>query len=304
MFFVSLKRIARYGYQSFLRDKGSSIALLFIMVFTLSGVTSLFLVRGATTFLVLALESRVDVSAYFVKETPEQSILDVQTQLTQLSEIRDVKYVSQEDALKKFTETNQNDPVILSSLEEVGQNPLLASLNIRTWKQGDYAKVVDILQEREDFAPIIEKIDYRDRQPVIEKIGALTAGIQTIGFLVVFVLGMAVVLVAFNTTKLAMYHARKEIEVMRLVGASNAFIRGPFFMHGALVGVIASFITTLLFIAPVFLVSGFVERLLPGFSLAGYFFSNILIIISLQLLVGIGLGILSSAIAMRKYLEV
>ncbi len=304
MFFVSLKRIARYGYQSFLRDKGSSVALLFIMVFTLSLVTALFLVRGATTFLVLALESRVDVSAYFVKETPEQSILDVQTQLTHLSEIRDVRYVSQEDALKKFTETNQDDLVILSSLEEVGGNPLLASLNIRTWKQGDYAKVVDFLQNKEDFAPLIEKIDYQDRQPVIEKIGALTTGIQTIGFIMVLVLGLAVVLVAFNTTRLAIYHARKEIEVMRLVGASNAFIRGPFFIHGALVGVIASFITTLLFIAPVFLISGFVERLLPGFSLTGYFLSNIFLIILLQLVVGIGLGILSSAIAMRKYLEV
>src|SRR3989344_57607 len=303
MFFVSLKRIARYGYQSFLRDKGSSIALLFIMVFTLSGVTSLFLVRGATTFLVLALESRVDVSAYFVKETPEQSILDVQTQLTQLSEIRDVKYVSQEDALKKFTETNQNDPVILSALQEVGRNPLLASLNIRTWEQGDYAKVVDMLQEG-DSASIIEKIDYQDRRPTIEKIGALTTGIQTIGFLVVLMFGIAVMLVAFNTTRLAIYHARKEIEVMRLVGASNAFIRGPFFMQGALIGFIASIITTLLFIAPVFLVSGFVERLLPGFSLAGYFLSNLFLIILLQLVVGIGLGVLSAAIAMRRYLEV
>ena len=304
MFFVSLKRIARYGYQSFLRDKGSSVALLFIMVFTLSFVTALFLVRGATNFLVLALESRVDVSAYFVKETPEQSILDVQTQLTQLPEIRDVRYVSQEDALKKFTEANKNDPVILSSLEEVGQNPLLASLNIRTWKQGDYAKVVDLLQNKEDFAPIIEKIDYQDRQPVIEKIGALTTGIQTIGFIMVLVLGIAVVMVAFNTTRLAMYHARKEIEVMRLVGASNAFIRGPFLIHGALVGVIASFITTLLFLTPVFLASGFVERLLPGFSLAQYFLSNIFLIIFLQLAVGVGLGVLSAAIAMRKYLEV
>src|SRR3989344_9340853 len=102
MFFVSLKRIARYGYQGFLRDKGSSMALLFIMVLTLSCVTSLFLLRGATSFLVLALESRVDVSAFFLKETQEQNILDVQTELLQLSEIRDVKYVYQEDALKKF----------------------------------------------------------------------------------------------------------------------------------------------------------------------------------------------------------
>ena len=303
MFFVSLKRIARYGYQSFLRDKGSSIALLFIMVLTLSGVTSLFLVRGAASFLVLALESRVDVSAYFFKETPEQSILDAQTQLLQLPEIRDVKYVSQEDALKKFTEANQNDPVILSALQEVGRNPLLASLNIRTREQGDYAKVVDTLQ-RGDFASIIEKIDYEDRRPTIEKIGALTTGIQTIGFLVVLLFGIAVVLVAFNTTRLAVYHARREISVMRLVGASNAFIRGPFFMQAALIGVIASIVTTVLFVAPVFLVSGFVERLLPGFSLAGYFLSNIFLIILIQLVVGIGLGVLSAAIAMRRYLEV
>lgn len=303
MFFVSLKRIARYGYQSFLRDKGSSMALLFIMVLTLSGVMSLFLVRGAMGFLVVALESRVDVSAYFLKETPEQNILDVQTQLLSLPEIRDVRYVSQEDALKKFTEANQNDPVILSSLQAVGGNPLLASLNIRTWKQGDYAKVVSALQEG-DSASIIEKIDYQDRRPTIEKIGALTTGIQTIGFLIVLLFGVAVMLVAFNTTRLAIYHARKEIEVMRLVGASNAFIRGPFFMQGALVGVIASIVTTVLFVAPVFLVSGFVERLLPGFSLAGYFLSNILLIILLQLFVGIGLGVLSAAIAMRRYLEV
>lgn len=303
MFFVSLKRIARYGYQSFLRDKGSSMALLFIMVLTLSGVTSLFLVRGAMGFLVVALESRVDVSAYFLKETPEQNILDVQTQLLSLPEIRDVRYVSQEDALKKFTEANQNDPVILSSLQAVGGNPLLASLNIRTWRQGDYTKVVDALQEG-DSASIIEKIDYQDRRPTIEKIGALTTGIQTIGFLIVLLFGIAVMLVAFNTTRLAIYHARKEIEVMRLVGASNAFIRGPFFMQGALIGSIASFITTLLFVAPVFLVSGFVERLLPGFSLAQYFLSNILLIILIQLFVGIGLGVLSAAIAMRRYLEV
>ncbi len=303
MFFVSLKRIARYGYQSFLRDKGSSMALLFIMVLTLSGVTSLFLVRGAMGFLVVALESRVDVSAYFLKETPEQNILDVQTQLLSLPEIRDVRYVSQEDALKKFTETNQNDPVILSSLQAVGGNPLLASLNIRTWRQGDYTKVVDALQEG-DAASIIEKIDYQDRRPTIEKIGALTTGIQTIGFLVVLLFGIAVMLVAFNTTRLAIYHARKEIEVMRLVGASNAFIRGPFFMQSVLVGSIASIVTTLLFIAPVFLVSGFVERLLPGFSLAQYFLSNILLIILIQLVVGIGLGVLSAAIAMRRYLEV
>jgi cell division transport system permease protein len=266
-------------------------------------VTSLFLVQGAMGFLVQALESRVDVSAYFISDTEEQNILDVQKQLLQLPEIRDVKYVSKEDALKKFTDAHQNDPTVLAALQAVGQNPLLPSLNIRTWKQGDYAKVVNFLSDGE-AAGIIQKVDYQDRRPVIEKINAVTTGIQTLGFIIILIFGIAVVLVSFNTTRLAIYHARKEIEVMRLVGASNSFIRGPFFMQGVLVGVIATVITNLLFILPVFLLSGFVEQLLPGFSLVRYFFFHLPILILLQLAAGIGLGILSSAIAMKRYLEV
>ncbi len=303
MFFVSLKRIFRYGYQGFFRDRGSTAATLFIMVLTLCGVVSLFLLRGTMGFLVQALESRVDVSVYFIREAPEQSILDVQAVLVQLPEIRDVRYVSKEDALKNFTETHENDPTTLAALQTVGSNPLLASLNIRTLEQGDYAKVVEFLEQGE-AAPIIEKIDFQDRQPVIEKIGAMTTGIQTMGFIVILIFALAVILVAFNTIRLALYHARKEIEVMRLVGASNIFIRGPFFVQGALVGVLGTFITTLLFILPVFFLNPFVEHLLPGFSLLGYFFSHMFIIILIQLVVGVGLGIVASAIAMRRYLEV
>ncbi|MDO8470637.1 MAG: permease-like cell division protein FtsX [bacterium] len=303
MIWASFKRVLRYGYQSFMRDKGSSGATLLIMVVTLASITSLLLLRGAVGFLVDSLEQRVDVSAYFYETTQEQQILDLKTQLLLMPEIKEVTYTSQEEALATFREAHKDDPIIISSLDTVGKNPLLASLNMRTKEFGDYAKAVEFLQGQ-DYAPLISKIDYQDRAPVIRQIYSLTSGIQLFGILMSIGFAIIVVLVTFNTVRLAIYNASKEIEIMRLVGASSAFIRGPFIIQGVIVGIVASIITTLLFIPIVFLLNGFTEHLLPGFELSGYFFSQFFLILFLQLICGVGLGVLSSLFAIRKYLRI
>lgn len=303
MMWASFKRILRYGHQSFMRDKGSSGATLLIMVVTLTSITSLVLLRGAVGFLVDSLEKRVDVSAYFYETTKEQQILDLKEQLLLMPEIKHVTYTSSEEALVTFREAHKDDPIILSSLETVGKNPLLASLNMKTKNFGDYAKAVEFL-EGQDYAPLISKIDYQDRAPVIQQIYSLTSGIQMFGILVSIGFSIIVMLVTFNTVRLAIYNASKEIEVMRLVGASNAFIRGPFIVQGIIVGVVASLVTLLLFVPIVFLLNGFAERLLPGFELSTYFFSQIPLLLLLQLICGIGLGVFSSLFAIRRYLQV
>lgn len=303
MMWASFKRILRYGHQSFMRDKGSSGATLLIMVVTLTSITSLVLLRGAVGFLVDSLEKRVDVSAYFYDTTQEQQILDLKEQLLLMPEIKDVTYTSQEEALAIFREAHKDDPIIISSLETVGKNPLLASLNMRTKEFGDYAKAVEFLQGQ-DYAPLISKIDYQDRAPVIKQIYSLTSGIQLAGIFMSIAFSIIVILVTFNTVRLAIYNASKEIEVMRLVGASGAFIRGPFIIQGVIVGAASSMITLLLFTPIVFLLNGFVERLLPGFELSAYFFSQIPFLLLLLLVCSIGLGVLSSLFAIRTYLRI
>ena len=300
--FTELKRISRYGYQSFLRDKGSSVATVFVMVIAISLVTFLMLFQGTAAFVITSLESRVDISAYFLGTVFEEEILQVRDELVKLDEVRDVQYVSKDMALETFLEEHQGDEVILASLEAVGSNPLLSSLNIRTWESGSYLKVTEFLET--SFGGLISKVDFEEREPVIQRLDGLTSGIQTFGILFAVVLGIVAVLVAFNTIRLAIYSTREEIEVMRLVGASNWFIQGPFVVQGIIVGVIAALISLLLFIPATLFLSGPLENIISGFNIFSYFLSNIFIILLVQLLVGVALGVISSAIAVKRYLKV
>ncbi len=300
--FTEFKRISRYGYQSFMRDRGSSVATVVVMVVAISLVTLLMLFQGTSAFVITSLEGRVDISTYFLDTVFEEEILQVRDELVKLDEIRDVQYVSKDKALEKFVDEHKGDEVIISSLEAVGRNPLLASLNIRTWSSDSYLKVTDFLES--SFGGLISKVDFEEREPVIQRLDGLTSGIQTFGILFTIVLGIVAVLVAFNTIRLAIYSTREEIEVMRLVGASNWFIRGPFLIQGIIVGIVAALISLLLFIPATLFLAGPLENLISGFNIFQYFLSNILVILLVQLLVGIVLGVISSAIAVRKYLKV
>jgi len=300
--FTSFKRVWKYGYQAFLRDKGSSVATLVIMILTLSILTSLFLFQGVSSFLVKTLQDRVDISVYFHDFSTEDDILKVRNLILTIPEIRDVQYVSKEKALETFKEVHKNDRVVLESLAAVGTNPLSASLNIRTREANQYQDVVEFLEQGE-FSAFIEKVDFQDREPVIQRLSSLTSGIRLIGIILSVLLGLIAVLVTFNTIRLAIYNSKEEIEIMKLVGASHWFIRGPFLFEGVIAGSLASFIVLLLFIPITFGISPGLERLIPGFSLFSHFLSNFFTILLFQLIVGIALGTLSSLIAVRRYLK-
>jgi cell division transport system permease protein len=118
------------------------------------------------------------------------------------------------------------------------------------------------------------------------------------------VLALIAFLVAFNQVKLAIFNSREEIAVQRLVGASNWFIRGPFLVQGIISGFLAVLIALLIFFPLLFFLGPKMEILFPGLNLFSLFTANFFLILLLQILTGIGLGIISSLIAMRKYLKV
>ena len=129
------------------RDSGASLATLFIMVITLSLLTSLFFIRGISEYLIERLEDQIDISTYFTENATEEDILRVQQELGVLPEVREVRYVSKEEALEKFVKAHERDPVILDSLDAVGYNPLLASLNVKAWDAQQYERVSEVLEK-------------------------------------------------------------------------------------------------------------------------------------------------------------
>ena len=301
--FIAFQRGLKSGWEKFVRDKSSSSAALFVMVIVMSIVTMLFFLQGAASFMVVSLEESVDISTYLENDATGEDVAELKEELEAMPEVKEVTYVSKEKALERFVELHKQDEVILESLEIVGQNPLLASLNIKAFSASQYVAISEFL-ENTPLSFIINDVDYFDRAPVINRLSTLIAGIQTAVFLITLFAGFIAVLVAFNTIRLTIYGSREEIEVMRLVGASNWFIRGPFIIQGMIVGVLATLITTLLFFPLTLFVGIKLQSFAPGFELFSYFANNLLVIVFLQLAVGVGLGVISSLLALRRYLRV
>jgi len=300
--FTSLKRIIRSGWTSFCRNSGLSAATVFIMVMTITLITSLFLLQEATKFLIVKIQEKVDVSVYFKEEAPEKDILELQGELSKMPEIKDVEYISRDEALEIFVQKHENDQNLMESLKETG-NPFLAHLNVKTFEANQY-EIVSKFLENKSFQNLIQEVDYYQRKPIIERIFSLTANINRAGIIFSLIFGVIAVLIAFNTIRLAIYNLKEEVSIMRLVGASNWFIRGPFLVQGAISGIIAVLITLLITTAVCYFLNPKIEALTPGLNIFGYFIDNFWTIILIQLATGIGIGVFSSLIAMRKYLEV
>ena len=300
---TALKRVFKSGMVSFWRNRWISTATILIMVITLGLITSLFLVSVVANSILQDLEAKVDISVYFKLETPESDILKIKTELEGISDVKSIEYISRETALAKFEESHQNNPLIIKSLQELGENPLEASLNIKAKMIDNYESIASFL-ESPRFSGYVDTVNYRQNQKVIEKLSSILNTVRKSGFIAIFVLAFIAILVTFNTIRLTIYSMREEIGVMRLVGASNWYIRGPFIVEGVLHGLIASVLTTIFFYPLIWIISPKVAVFLTGIDLIGYFNSNFWSIFLLQTLVGVFLGIVSSLIAMRRYLKI
>ena len=298
---VLLKRIIRSGWLNFSRNSGLSLATIFIMVMTISLVTSLFLFRDITQFLISGLQEKVDISVYFKEAAPEEDILLFGEEIKKNPEVKNVEYVSREAALESFTQRYKDNPVIMESLAEV-ENPLLASLNIKAREASQYMTVANFL-ETSSYKNLIDKVDYYQRKPVIERIFSITSAINKTGIGLSLILAIVAILVAFNTIRLAIYNSKEEISFMRLVGASDWFIRGPFLVQGAISGFAAAIITLLIFTGALFFLGPKLEILFLGLNIFNSFTGNLGILFLIQIFTGVGLGGVSSIIAVRKYLK-
>ena len=302
MALTSFKRIFRQSLLNIRRQESVSVAAILILVITLTLIALLFVLRGLTLQTIHSLQDQIDVSVYFKEDVAEENIFATQDELKKLSEVKEVKYVSPDEALEQFREKYKEDPAVMESLDEVGKNPLLAALNVKVWEPPQYESVVNFLKAS-SFSDFIESIDYSQNKAVIERLFQITSGVTRWGLGVSLALGLMAALLIFNTVRIAISGTRQEIKVMHLVGADRRFLMGPFMVQGAIIGFIAVVIT-LLFLAIISLAIGSrISAFTAGFHPFQYLLSNFWMIFGAQLLVGVGIGVVSSWLAVRKYLR-
>ncbi len=299
---TSFIRIVKSGVLSFWRNKWLSSAAIFMMSLAIFGITSLILINVLINSLVTDLEDKIDVSVYFKLDTAEEDILKVRSDLVQLDEVKSVEYISTDEALANFKERHKDNEVLLQSLNELNTNPLEASLNIKANEASQYESIAKFFNQG-NYQDIIDKINYLENKAVIGRLSAITTAIRQVGFVVLLILAALAVLVTYNTIRLTIYSSRKEIKVMKLVGASNWFTRGPFVIEGVLYGFIAAFVALLVMYPILWYLSPKITSYLPGTDIFYFFQVNMIVLFFTQIVIGVVLGVASSIVAIRRYLD-
>ena len=276
------------------------------MINTLAVIVTIILLQAVLYSSLDVIRNKVDVTIYFNVGASESKIMFLRESLLKLPEVASVSYTSSEEVLKLFRERHQNDYPTIAALDEIGENPLGATLNIKTKEISQYENIANFLKSDNALvsgsSDIINHSNYYDNKLVIEKLNAIISGARRLGFLLTLYLVISAIIITYNTIRLTIFISKEEIGVMRLVGASKMRVRGPFMIEGAIYGVISSILILLLF-WPITAWLGRNMTLFLGLNLYDYYLSNFLQIFAIILLSGILLGVISSFLAVRKYLN-
>lgn len=300
---VTLSRIFKYGWQAFLRNGWLSVSTIGIMILALLVFEGLILFNVMAKGAINSLHEKIDISVYFKSNVSEDIILNLKRSLEGLVEVKGVEYVSRDEALEEFRARHSSDEVITQTLDELDSNPLLPSLNIKAKDSEKYGSIASYL-EKPSLSDQIEKVTYAQNKIVIERLNSLSDVLKKGGIGLTVFLTFLAAMVIFNTIRLTIFAASEQINIMRLVGASNSFIRGPYMIEGIIYGVIAAFVSFFIFIPFINMISPYISNFIPEINLKDYFAKEFITLIFYQLVFGIGLGVISSMIAIRRYLRI
>ncbi len=300
---ITLWRIIKYGFQSFRRNAWLSATTVGVMTLTLFVFLGIILFNALAANAVSEVKDKVDISVYFKSNVGEDNILNIKKTIEGMNEVKSVEYVSRDEALQEFKTAHASDTVIAATLDQLDTNPLLASLNIKAKDLSDYSSIASYLDSA-SLADVVQKVTYAQNALVISRLEKLLNGMNAAVLALTLFLVFLAVMVTFNTISLAIFSNKEQIGIMRVVGASNQFIRGPYVVEGIIYGVIAAVVSLVLFIPVVKAVSPQLALFVPSFDLSQYFLGSIGRFLGYQVLAGATLGIVSSTIAIHRYLKV
>ncbi len=308
MFFTKLKRVIKSGFISFWRNGSVSLAAVLVMIVTLSVILSLVLVGILLNSTLTGIKDRVDINVYITKTAEEPQILALKTALEKLPQVLTVSYQSRDEALVEFKARHQNDELILQALDEVSDNPLRASLTIKAVDPSQYETIANFLvsyaDQTQDQGKIIDKANYPNNKDAIDALSRIIASTKKLGLSLAIIFGFIATLITFNTIRLAIYVSRDEIAVMRLVGASRAFIRGPFIIAGLMYGIVATVSTMLIYWPIAKWMGPITVDIGTGINLYDYYTSHVFYLFGVIILISLVLGAVSSFLAIKRYLKV
>ncbi|TAL20327.1 ABC transporter permease [Patescibacteria group bacterium] len=302
--FISIARIIKFAAKDFWRNIWLSLVTTSILALALVSVNVLLVFNVLARQAVAAVEDRIDISVYFKENTSDEVVKTVRSYLLTLSSVKSVEATNREEALEKLRVRHANNPVIASSLATIGENPLGPSLSVKARTPEDYPAVLRALENPAFSSSIVEK-NYDDHKLVIERIQRISSGVERAAIALSVVFLIIAVLIVFNSIRVAIYTHREEIGIMKLVGASNSFVRLPFVVEGVFFSVFALLLAAAVVLPAVRFATPSISSYFESQSvdLFGYYQTNALFIFGVELIGVVLLTITASAVAVGKYLH-
>lgn len=297
-------RIFKMALQNSFRDFWLSLASIIVMFLMLFSLCLIYYLNVVGQKVLTSFKDKMDLGIYLKQNINETAFGLLLAELENMSEIKEIQYLNQEQSLEKFEQKHQDDPLILKSLEELGKNPFGGTINIKFNNPTDYQKVLEIIQ-RQEYQDLIQNQDFYDYQNLIQGFNKFSQKASYLGLGVSGVFVFIAILVIFNTIKLGALSRQKQIEIMRLVGATSWFIRAPALIESGFYALIAWIFTLGTSIGVAVFIQPRLQQFLEiNFNLFSYLKTEGLTFGVLLLIFALFVSMLGSSLAIKKYLKV
>jgi cell division transport system permease protein len=301
---LSFARILKFSFQDIARNIWLSIVTMIILILALFTVNMLLVVKVVGQTATDAVRQKIDVNLFLKVDSTEDKILALKSKISNFNEVKEVRYISQDDALKEFKEKHADNPQILEALNELGENPLAPSLIIKPTNLDAFDNLVSQLNTID--SNIIESRNFTNYKLMIDKINGITDKVSEAGMILSLIFIFISILVIYNSVRVAIYTHRREITIMRLVGASNGFVQMPYLLSSIFYAFISTLFVMAVFYPFLTLLQPYLETFFVGYNvnLLNYFLENMLAIFGAQFLVTSTIGVVASFLAVNKYSKV
>ncbi|MFW0837739.1 MAG: cell division protein FtsX [Candidatus Komeilibacteria bacterium] len=307
MFLLDIYRAFRFAWQSFWRNFWLSIVTITIISLALISVSFLLLFNITTTHVIDTVQNNTEI---YIDLTPQAKLAQVQflvDELNKLPEIKAVQFITPEETLQAFKERYSDNSVVMDSLESLDENPFTGSLMLKVQQIDQFSALLDEISKPE-YGDILEinNSEFYQARDLINAINDYSQKVENVGFGISIFFVLISIIVVFNTIQMGIYSHREEIGIMKLVGASNSFIRAPFLIEG----ILYSFIAIILVGAIIYPLSIFVQPHLDNFlgeyslSLVNAINNSAWQVFGLEIGIAILITVISSLLATRRYLKV
>ncbi|MBI5466806.1 MAG: ABC transporter permease [Candidatus Kerfeldbacteria bacterium] len=305
--FVTLWRMITFGFQNFFRNIWLSLITVLIVVlnlFLMSLVSGLNVVGQQT---LTAVRQKVDLSVYFIPTTSEQRVDQIRQELLRKPEVQSIRLITRAEHLQELKKSAVDKGLVDAAIDALGDNPLGAGLVITSKTLDGYGAIANTLKDPK-YQSIIEDTgnNFQTNQTVISRLSLIVNRVQVATLWLTLLFAVIAILMVFNTIRVAIYSQREEIGIMKLVGASDAFVRGPFVITSLLYGLVASILVTAVLVPILSLTNPFFAQFFAGYDInvLGYVREHLWTILGLEVAVGCGLSVISSLFAIGRYLRV